>query len=148
MGWKAVFIWCAINIDFIRDVDDDRFLLADAFPPVIDPLGDLNQKRIVDPDEELVNLPFGRRAFSGVIKDQFDHSPDGADVIGLDLMIVPGLHHMRIGGGDIHLAELQKQIVIRPEDLQHSSPLIRDHPQTFRPYPLYHLVPLIPCRLS
>jgi hypothetical protein len=142
MGWKAVFIRCAVNIDFVWDVDDDRFLFADALPPMIDPFGHLNQKRIVHPDEEFVNLPFSRGTFSRVIKDQFDHSLDGADMIGLNLMIVPSLHYLGKGGGHIYLTELQKQIIIRPEDLHDPSPLIRDYPQTFCPHPFYHLVPL------
>jgi hypothetical protein len=53
-------------------------------------------------------------------------------------MIVPSLHHLGIGGGDIHLTELQKQIIICPEDLHDPSPIIGDHPQAFCLHPVYH----------
>jgi hypothetical protein len=129
MRWQTVLIGRAINIDLRWDVDNDGFFLADAFPSMIDPFGHLNQQRVVNPDEELIRLPFCRRVFARIIKDQFDHSLDGTDVIGLDLMIVPGLHHLGIGGGDIHLTELQKQVIIRPEDLHQPSPVVRNRPQ-------------------
>ena len=124
MGWKTALIGRAVNIDLRGNVDDDRFFFADAFPSVIDPVGHLNQLKVVDPDEEFIDLPFSRGTFSGIIKDQFDHPLDGADVIGLDLMIVPGLHHLRIGGGHIDLTKLEEQILIRSENRHHPSSII------------------------
>jgi hypothetical protein len=35
---------------------------------------------------------------------------------------------MRIGCGDINLPELEKELIIRSEDLHHPPPFIRDHP--------------------
>src|SRR3972149_6546350 len=87
MGRETVLIWSTVIIDLIRNVDNDRFLFADAFPSMIDPIGHLNQQGVVDSNKEFIDLPFGRRTFSWIIKDQFDHPLDGTDVIGLDFMI-------------------------------------------------------------
>ncbi len=127
MRWKTVLIRRAVNVDLRRDVQDDGLSLADAFPAVIDPVGHLYQQGVVNPDKKFVNLSFGPGTLSRIIKDQLDHALDGADVIGLDFMVVPGLHHLRIGGGEIHLTELKIQVVIGPENLHDSSPLIRNH---------------------
>jgi hypothetical protein len=67
MGWETVFIGRAVNIDLRWDVEYDGFLLADTFPPMIDSMGHLNQQRIVDSNEELIDLPLGRRTFSRVV---------------------------------------------------------------------------------
>jgi hypothetical protein len=142
MGWEAIFIWRSRDIDLRRDIDNDRFFLTDALPSMIDSIGYLNEQRIVDSDEEFIDLSFGRRVSPGIVKDQFDHPPDGTDMIGLDFMIMPGLHHLGIGGGEIDLTELQKQVIIRPENLHDSSPVIRDHSQRFRPHSLNHFIPL------
>jgi len=141
MGLETVLIGRVVNIDLCWNIEYDCLFLTDAFPSMIDPIGYLNQQWVVDPDEELIDLPLGRRTLPRIIKDQFDHPLDGADVIGLDLVIVPGLHHLRIGGADICLTELQKQFIICPEDLHHPSPLIRDHPQQFGFDAVDHLVP-------
>src|SRR4030042_4072847 len=104
MGWKTALVGRAVSIGLRGNVEDDGFLLADAFPSMIDPVGHLNTQRVVDADEKFIDLPLGRRTFSRTGKDQLDHPLEGADVIGLDLMIVPGLYHLRIGGANIHLA--------------------------------------------
>src|SRR4030042_3173293 len=106
MGWETVLLRPLVNIGLVWDVDDDRFLPADAFPSMIDPFGHLNQQRVMDSDEKFIDFVFGWRTFPRVIKNQFDHPLDGTDGIGLTLMIVPCLHHLGIGGGDIHLTEL------------------------------------------
>jgi hypothetical protein len=69
VGGESIFIWRAIGIDFCGDIDNDRFLLTDAFPPMIDPTGYLNQQRVVNPDEEFIDLPFCWRALPRIIKD-------------------------------------------------------------------------------
>src|SRR4030043_610661 len=96
MGWETVLIRLLINIDFVWDVDDDRFLLADAFPSMIDPFGHLNQQRVMDSDEKFIDFVFGWRTFPRVIKNQFDHPLDGTGGIGLTLMIVPCLYYLVI----------------------------------------------------
>jgi hypothetical protein len=140
MGRETVFIRRTVLIDFGGDIEDDGFLLADALPSMIDPMGHLNQHGMVDPKEEFIDLSLGRRPFSRIIKDQFDHPLEGADMIGLNLVVVPSLHHLGIGGGNIHLTELQKEFLICPEYLHHSSPFIRDHSQHFCPHPMDHFI--------
>jgi hypothetical protein len=81
----------------------------------------------MDPDEELIDLSFGWRVFPRIIKHQLDHPLDGNDMIRLDFVIMPGLHDLRIGRGDIDLSKLEKKFIICPEDFHHSSPLIGDH---------------------
>ena len=83
--------------------------------------------------------PFVGESVPWIVKDQFDHPLHGNDVIGLDLMIVPGLHHLGIGRRDVHLAELQEEVIIRPEDLHHPPPFIRNDPQQFGLYAVNHL---------
>ena len=79
MGREAVFIGCVVSIDLCRDVDDDRLLLANALPSMIDPIGHLDQHRVMDTDEEFVDLPFRRRTLPRIVKDQFDHPLHGND---------------------------------------------------------------------
>ncbi len=43
MRRNPVLIGCLVDIDLGGDVDDDRFLFADAFPPVIDLFGNPDQ---------------------------------------------------------------------------------------------------------
>jgi hypothetical protein len=106
MRRKAVFIRFAIGINFIRNINDDGFLFADALPSVVDPMGHLNQQWVMDPDEELIDLSFGWRVLPWIVKHQLDHSLDGNDVIRLDFVKMPGLHDPRIGRGDIDLSKL------------------------------------------
>ncbi len=97
---------------------------------------------MVNAYEEFIDLSPGRRIIAWIIKDEFDHSLDGTDVIGLNLVIVPSLHYLGIGGGEIDLTELHKQVVIRPQNLHQPSPVIRNRPQQLRSHPVYHLIPL------
>ena len=106
MGRKAILIRCVTGIDFRWDVDDDGFLFANAFPSMVDSMGHLNQQRVMDSDEELINLSFGWRVLPRIVKHELDHPLDGDDVIRLDLVIMPGLHNLRIGGGNIDLSKL------------------------------------------
>jgi len=94
MGEETILIWRTVLIDLRWDIEYDGLLLADAFPSMIDSMGHLNQQGMVDSKEEFIDLSFGRRTFSRVIKDQLDHPLERADMIGLDLMVVPCLHHL------------------------------------------------------
>ena len=105
MGRKAVFIGFAIGINFIRNINDDGFLFADALPSMVDPVRHLNQQRVMDPDEELIDLPLAWRPLSRVVQDQFDHPLNDSDVICLNFVIMPSLHNLGISGGDIDLSK-------------------------------------------
>ena len=59
----------------------------------------------MDTNEELIDLPPGGRFFPWIVEDEFDHPLDGRYMISLDLVVVPGLHHLRIGRGNIDLTE-------------------------------------------
>ena len=59
MRRKPVFIGPIVDIDLCWDVDHDRFFLADALPPMIDPLRHLDQQGVVDSNEKLIGLASG-----------------------------------------------------------------------------------------
>ncbi len=51
MGINPVFIGLLVVVHFSRGIDNDRLILANALPSVVNPLRNLNQDRVVLPDK-------------------------------------------------------------------------------------------------
>ena len=96
MGMNPEFIRFLVTVRLRRGVDDDRLLRGDAFEPVIDEGGDMDEDRVVDPGAELIDLAAGRGTLTAVVQDDLHHPLNDRHVVGLSFVIVPPLDHPRI----------------------------------------------------
>ncbi len=127
MGLEAVLIWFVVAIQLGRYVHDGRHGGANALPPVIYEVRNLHEGWVLRAEKELVHCTFGLGIITRVNQDELHHAADAGEVIDLMLVVVPRLNDSRVGGRDVHLTELRKELrVIGAEDVHQPAPLIRD----------------------
>src|SRR6187402_1996825 len=95
---ETVLIRPGVSIGFVRYVDDKGCVGADALPAVVDEVRHLNERRVLDADEEFVDRTLRGRIRSRIHEDKLYHAGDAREVVHLLPMIVPGFDHPGIGG--------------------------------------------------
>jgi hypothetical protein len=121
-----------------RYVDQQRLLRPDRLESMIDEWRDPKKDRPVLAQEELVHLTLRRGGFAGIVENHLHHPLDHAEVIELQLVVMPRFHDSRIAGREINLAELLEEVVVRPEDFHQPAALVRDHLELFDHHAVDH----------
>jgi len=89
---------------------------------------DLHQEVAPVAEDDRLRLASGRRALPVVIQPDLHLPLEGTEVVGLLLVLVPGLHdwpaRLRIARGDIRLAEADEVRVVGPQDLHQEAAVI------------------------
>lgn len=60
MGREAILVRILVVVQLSRGVDADSLMVADAFEAMVDQVGNRQPDRIVNTQEEFVNLSMGR----------------------------------------------------------------------------------------
>ena len=112
-----------------RDAHEERCLCADGLEPVIDTWRDADQDRVLFADKELHKGFMGRGILAGIVERDFHHPVNTGEVVGLFLVVVPGLDDARVGGRAVDLAEPLKDLVVAAEDFHQPAALVGDDPE-------------------
>src|SRR5688572_2930571 len=107
-------------------VHEHRGLGSDPLHPVPHHGGDGDEDRILLAHEELVHRPLRRGALPVVVEHHLHHPLHDHEVVGLELVVVPPLHHARVRHGDIGLPELLEEGVVAAHHLHEIAPLVGD----------------------
>jgi hypothetical protein len=98
--------------------------VADVLEAMPDVGRDLDELLVVLAEEELVHDALRGRALALVVEGELDHAPHADEVVGLELVIVPGLRHAGIHRRHVRLAEVDEEFVIPAEHLHEPAALV------------------------
>src|SRR3990172_6723531 len=79
------------------------------------------------------------RAGAGIVEHHLHHPLDHAEMVGLALVVVPGLDDAGVSGGEVDLSELLEHLLVAAQDLHEPSPLVGDHLELLDHHALDHL---------